>query len=51
MLDFGCIDVGFWLCGSWILIASTLFLIAWTLDFIQLGEFWLCRRWNLFFGR
>ena len=26
MLDFGCVDVGFWLFGRWIL-------VVWTLDF------------------
>ena len=35
MLYFGCLDVGFWLCGRWSL-------IAWTLDFgyFDVG-FWL----------
>ena len=41
MLDFGCLDVGFWLCGRWIL-------VLWALDYgyMDVG-FWLggCLIW------
>ena len=40
-VDFGCMDVGFWLIGRWNL-------VEWTLNFGCMdSEFWLYGRWIL----
>ena len=44
MLGFGCLDVGFWLWGRWILVVRTL-------DFgCDVVGFWLWGRWILVVG-
>ena len=42
ILDFGCVDVGFWMFGRWIL-------VGWTLDFGLCGH-WIFVIWTLHFG-
>ena len=48
MLGFDCLDVGYWLCGCWILVVWMLDLVVSTLDFgcVDAG-FWLGGHWIL----
>ena len=42
MLDFGCVDVGFWLYGRWILLCGRWILVVWTLDFVWVDVRFCC---------